>query len=77
MSINCRESTRINGRKSEKIQANGGGYIPTYVKGDLKYYKKDKALTYKDQLKDQEYGKYKEKWLQNYIVINFDMIHAG
>ena len=76
MSINCRESTRINGRDPEKFQSNGGGYIPTYVKADPKQYKKDRLLTYIDQLKYQEYEKYREKWLQNYIVINFDMIHA-
>ena len=76
MSINCWESTRINGREPEKFQTNGGGYIPRYVKADLKLYKKDGLLTYIDQLKYQEYEKNWEKWLQNHIVINFDMIHA-
>ena len=61
MSTNCRESTRINGREPEKFQANGGGYIPTYVNADLKYYKKDGLLAYIDQLKYHEYEKNKEK----------------
>ena len=38
--------------------------------------KKDGLLTYMDQLKYQEYEKNTEKWLQNHIVINFDMIRA-
>ena len=76
MSTNCQESTRINGREPEKFQANCGRYIPTYVNADLKQYKKDGLQTYIDQLKYQEYEKNKEKWLQNHIVVNFDMIHA-
>ena len=76
MSTNCWESTKKNSREPEKFQANGGWYIPTYVNADLKQYKKDGLLTYMDQLKYQEYEKNTEKWLQNHIVINFDMIHA-
>ena len=76
MSTNCQESTRINGREPEKFQANGGRYIPTYVNADVKQYKKDGLQTYIDQLKYEEYEKNKEKWLQNHIAINFNMIHA-
>ena len=38
--------------------------------------KKNGLFKYMDQLKYQEYEKNTEKWLQNHIVINFDMIHA-
>ena len=62
------------GRGKRDINVNG--YIPRYVKPDLKWYERDGLLTYFDQLKYEEYSKDPDSYVSRVNVINFDLIHA-
>ena len=57
MSISNRERTGIISREPENSRTYVGGYIPTYIKSDLKWFKREGLLTYINQLKYQEYEK--------------------
>ena len=51
-------------------------YIPSYVKGYLKWYERDGLLTYIDRLKYQRFEENRDCYFANTKIVNFDIIHV-
>ena len=58
---------------SEKIYTNR--YIPLYVASDLKWYEQGGLMTYIDLMKNENFTRDRDLYLQNAKIVNFDIIH--
>ena len=71
---------RVNSRaicdESSEPQKYGSEYVPLYISQDLKWFGRDRLMTYIDQLKSQEFAANKEKWFRKQKVFNFDIIYS-
>lgn len=52
----------------------GGPYVPAYVFPNLKWYERDRLMTYIDQLKYSSFAENPDRWLRNHKVVNFYII---
>ena len=52
-------------------------FIPTFVRSDLPWYKRDGLMTWYEQCKCQEFLENTDEHFQNLQILNFDMINSN
>ena len=75
ISISCSIKAGIIQDITTKSETSSGGYVPEYFSPNLKWWETVGLLTYVHKFKYEEFDTNSEKWLENYNIINFDMIN--
>ena len=75
ISIRCGIKAGIIQDITNKSETYSGGYVPEHFSPNLKWRETVGLLTYVHKFKYEEFDTNSEKWLENYNIINFDMIN--